>query len=298
MDTVFGIEGYHDLYNFSAAELKTQTGTVAKRKYQGKLDGHTRTYEFIFIPNSGFLNSNLPLMTNTELKLSFDRVNAEVSMLEVGDVTDSCAGSPFEIKDCVAISEYVMSDELEKYFMQIDNGPIPYNYQDCDVILKTIPLDETNIRLHNIKGGNIPDYMFVAIIPSSALNGNFTSSSTSFGSSGVTEINITLNGNSVNGYPVDIRNDSSVYPYYKFMDVTGRYMNPTCGEGLRLAQFAHNWVYAHKFEAETSLQGWLGIHLKVSKAFTEPQTLVIWSINDCALTIDKFHQIEKLNCNY
>ena len=296
IDTIFAGEGYHDLYNFSASEVKAQASLLAKRKLQGKANGTNRVYDFIFIPNSGFLNSNLPLMSNCELKLSFDRIDANVAMLEYGsDIKTDCSGSPLAIRDCVAIAEYISSDELQRYFMQIDHHPIPYYYEDCDVTLKNLPLSETNIRLDNIKGGNTPMCLFAAIIPSSALNGSLTESSTAFNCNHVTDINITLNGNSVNGYPMDIKDQSPIFPYHRFMDVTGRYMNPICGEGLKLAHFMHNWIYAHKFEAEASSQGWLGINIKLSTAFTTAHTLVIWCINDCAITIDKFHQIEKLN---
>jgi len=120
-------------------------------------------------------------------------------------------------------------------------------------------------------------------------------SATSFDWNDVQEFNITLNGNSVNGYPMNINHGSPVYPYQKFMDVTNRYMNPICGEGLRLSQFKHNWIYAHRFEAEASSQGWIGINMKLRSALTTNHTLVIWCINDCAITIDKFHQIEKIH---
>ena len=43
---------------------------------QGELINTKIVYEFVFIPNSDFLNSNLPLMKNCEMKLSFDRLNA------------------------------------------------------------------------------------------------------------------------------------------------------------------------------------------------------------------------------
>jgi len=296
IDTTFAVEGYHDLYNFSASELKTQSSILAKRKLQGKSNGDNRIYEFVFIPNSGFLNSNLPLMTNCELKLSFDRANAEVAMLEHGAIIKTgCSGSPLVIKDCVAIAEYVTSEALEKYFMNIDYNPIPYYYQDCDITLKNLPLEETNIRLDNIKGGSTPTCIFAGLIASSSLNGDLAHSCTAFNCNNVTSMSITLNGNAVNGYPIDIKNNSPIFPFYTLMDVTNRYMNASCGEGMKLAHFVHNWIYAHKFEAETSSQGWIGVNLKLSEPFKEPYTLVIWSINECGITIDKFHQIEKIN---
>ena len=247
----------------------------------------------MFIPNSGFLNSNLPLLTNCELKLSFDRLNAETSLMTFDEVKNPCTGSPLVIKDCVAITEYISSDKLEKYFMKIDTSPIIYHYQECEVILKNLPIEETSIRIDNIRGGNTPSCMFAALIPSENILGTEVSSSTAFCHNYVNTFNITLNGNAVNGYPMDIT--SSVQPFQKFMDVTNRYMNSSCGDGLKLAHFNYNWIYAHKFEAESSSQGWIGINLELSQPLSRAYTLIIWCINESGLSIDKFHQIEKLN---
>ena len=297
MDSMFSVEGYHDTYNWSSDELKTKSSTLAKRRLQGQTHGANRIYDFVFIPNCGFLNSNLPLLNNCELKLSFDRVNMEQSMMTAGDVsvTEDMTGSPLEIKDCEAITEYIMSDDLEKYFMSIDNGPIPYYYQECDVTIKGLPKDETNFRFDNIKGGKVPTCMFVGLIPTASLNGKISESCTSFDCCFVNEFNITLNGNSVSGFPLENKLLSPVYPFYKFMDATSRYMNPVAGDSFKLGMFMHNWIYAHRFEGELSEQGWLGLSFKLPEALTEAHSLVMWCVYDCALTIDKFHQIEKVD---
>ena len=297
IESIFAIEGYHDLYNVGKVSLSKPifASTITKRKGDSHVKDGKRTFEFVFIPNAGFLNSNLPLLNNCELKLSFDRINASVAMLEGGSpIKESCVGKPLQIKDCVAITEYVKSDSLEKHFAKIDYNPIPYYYQDCEVTLKSLPSDETDIRLDNIRGGRIPLCMFAGIIPSKSLNGDILMPSTGFMVNNVKEVNITLNGNSVNGYPIENKSQTETFPFYKFLDVTSRYMNPICGEGLRVGQFKYNFLYAHRFEAETSSQGWLGMNFKLSAPYSEPHTLVIWTINDCGLTIDKFHQIEKI----
>lgn len=298
IDTCFGVEGYHDLYNFTTKQLSETKSTMMRRYTSGNLNSTTNKvlYDFVFIPNSGFLNSNLPLMTDCELRLSFDRIQSEVSMIKtIAGVEEDIDGESIAIKDCVAVAEYVRSQQLDDYFMKIDSDPIPYYYEDCEVTLKTLPLNETEIRIDNIKGGTTPNCMFAGIIKSEALAGNASMSSTSFGCNNVTVFNITLNGNSVNGYPLENKNKLATFPYHKFLETTGRYMNTVCGEGLKLGQFISNWIYSHKFEAEVSDEGWLGINIKLDTAFTESYTLVIWSVYDAAITIDKFHQIEKLS---
>ena len=296
IDTVFGLEGYHDLYNMDMNELSVSKSVITKRLHNGHPEGNYIIYDFVFVPNCGFLNSNLPLMTDCELKLSFDRIKSDVSMIKtIGEIHDICDGEPIEIENCVAIAEYIRSEELDDYFMKIDTDPIPYYYEDCEVTLKNLPINETEIRIDNIKGGPTPSCIFAGIIKSNALAGDMNLSSTRFGCYDVTDFNFTLNGNSVNGYPLNNKNKLPVFPYHKFMDTTSRYMNTACGEGMKLTQFFVNWIYAHRFEAEVSEEGWLGINIKLSDAYTEPHTLVIWCIYDSAITIDKFHQIERMS---
>ena len=41
------------------------------------------------------------------------------------------------------------------------------------------------------------------------------------------------NGNSDNSYPASNKNGSMIFPYYKFMDASFRYINPESGGGLK-----------------------------------------------------------------
>ena len=126
IDTVFGLEGYNDLHNYTSKELTSSKNIALKRCANADMSGDQVIYDFIFIPNCGFLNSNLPLMTECELKLSFDRIKSDVSMIKLlGETRNPIDGEPIEIKNCVAIAEYIRSDELDNYFSKIENDPIP-----------------------------------------------------------------------------------------------------------------------------------------------------------------------------
>ena len=89
-------EGYHDVYNYDMAQINSLTSTklVDGRKRSGVVSGTKRLYEFIFIPNDGFLNSNMVLLNNSELKLSFDRNSAEVALLKKQGDTPPCSSFP------------------------------------------------------------------------------------------------------------------------------------------------------------------------------------------------------------
>ena len=267
IESLFQAEGFHDLYNYDASPLSNVAKLASGRKAQGVLDSVTnmRAYDFIIVPNCGFLNSNLPLLNDCELKLSFDRLTADVSLLSSPNSTPakSIAGKPIAIKDCVAITEYVSSESLRNYFSRIESQPILYNYEECEITLKNLPLNETDIRLDNIKGGRTPILLFAGVIPTVSLNGDLRYSSNAFTHSDVEHINITLNGNAVNGYPLEIKNGSPVQLLHRFNDVTNRLMNPFTGDAVTISKFASNWVYSHRFEGESTKQGWIGLNLKL-----------------------------------
>ena len=256
-------------------------GTLAEGMY---------TYDFCVIPLVGFLGNHDPLPKNTEVKLSFDRTSPGMSIIAETEPDNI----NLEIKDCYAETEYISSPELRSYFDGIDNHPITYEYEECEVYTKSIPQGETNIRFDNLRGGNVPSHMFIGILETAALNGDFTKSPTSFQDHQVSRMNISLNGNSVNGYPVYVDSRRCTGPLTKFIDCTNQLQNLYGGEQLKPTEFRYNWLWAHCFEAEESSRGWIGVDFKVDTAFAKPMTMVVWVINQVGLKIDKFHQIEKL----
>ena len=292
IETMFESEGYFDVYNFDNTSIMANTALVARRRWGASRDSAKTRYEFEFSPVNGFLSNPDLLMTDCELKLSFDRAslkNAFISLEEDATLTE------LEIKDCYALTEYVSSKSIQSHFERIQYEPITYQYEETEVVIKTLPTDGTTHRLDNIRGGNTPKYLFAGLIPSKNLQGDWTKSSTCFQQNNVTEFNIALNGNPVNGYPIAIKKNSPCYAMSKFNAVTSRLYNVFAGQQLNMQSFQYNFIWSHKFEAESTSSGWIGIDIKLSEAFAEQMSLVIWIINPTAITIDQYYQIEKIN---
>lgn len=110
------------------------------------------TYEFIFVPNNGFLNSQKPLPPKSEIKLTFDRSSAESAVLKVGEDT-SLLGKKFKIKNVYLQASFISSPYLRSYFSRIEQTPIKYKYEDCSVICRNISAGQQMIRLDNVYGG-------------------------------------------------------------------------------------------------------------------------------------------------
>ena len=292
--SAFNTEGYFDLSNVDAEDLST-TSIKNNRLFGSSEVGDTRRYEFVITPNVDFLASPLPLMKNTELKLSFDRAPCATALLATGDIKTEC--TEIVLADVYATTEWISSPTLRDIFETVDIQPIIYQYEECDVIIKNLNNGSTDLRFDNLKGGNVPSYVFMGLIPQKNLSGSFAHSSTKFTSNNVIEANITLDGNSVDVYPIEIKDGSAIYPMHKFIKDTGRLYNNECGSTLHVAEYNYNFLWSHKFEANISPKGWIGVSVKLSESFTEqePMAMVIWIVSSAVISIDKYHQVEKIN---
>ena len=131
ISSMFQCEGYHDLLNMDIDKLSNNDTTLKHRKYQGTVKNGKRVYDFLFIPNNGFLNSNLPLVNNSELKISFDRAQLNMAFMAAENVTDM--NQIVKLNDVLAITEYISSEELRKYFSKIDTSPLAYKFDEIEI---------------------------------------------------------------------------------------------------------------------------------------------------------------------
>ena len=166
--TVGNLEGYYDQYNYSTQELDTNKYTQEIRNDRKSYCLSTNaaagysTYVLVLSLNIGFLNSQMPLLPNTELKITFDRAKSEMAILNGSDTQlIDWSGKTIKMENVVMSAEFVSSPFLRNYFQKIERGPITYRYDDCQVYFKNLPTVKTDIRLDNIFGGNTPEHIFI-----------------------------------------------------------------------------------------------------------------------------------------
>ena len=297
--SAFGTEGYLDLWNFDDEILFSEDAKeIRERRLESMshdASNHKYIAQFCIIPNTGFLSNPDPLVKDVELKLSFDRSDVKQYLMAQDADWAQLTDLKVDIKNCYAVTEHVSSPSLRTLFSSIDYSPFRYEYEECEVLVKSIPQNETNIRFDNLRGGNTPSHMFVGFIETDALRGEGTKSSTRFSPHKIQTFNINLNGNSVNGYPLQVLNAIPTHCYQKFISSTNRLCNINGGKMLGPNEFQFNWLWSHQFEAEDASSGWLGVNFKLSSAYTEQMTMVVWIISQAAISIDKFNQLEKIN---
>lgn len=277
--TYYETEGYYDrnIYESSTDDEKLQLVAYRRKNATTITDSKGEkkfVYEFLMTPNDPFLNENKPLPPGVELQLSFDRLISDFSVLNVTN-TDPMKGKILELKNVYASVEYVTSDALRTYSDRISATPIPFIYDECTVLYKALPLNDQQIRLENIRGGNTPDYVFIGIIETEKISGSTKTSAIEFKSSAIKEFNLTLNGSSCLGFPLKIENNFPIWPFLKFHDTLGNMNNSTSANQFSLSEFKEMSLFSHKFEGEDATQGWLGVGLTLndSTGFTKPHTL-------------------------
>ena len=116
-------------------------------------------YQFILVPNHGFLNTSKPLPPKTELKLTFERATADHSLMKISEES-SLSGSVLKISHAFAQTSYISSPFLRNYFNQIEMQPIKYTYEETSVVTRNIQTNQQLIRLENIYGGEF-DYIIL-----------------------------------------------------------------------------------------------------------------------------------------
>ncbi len=230
-------EGHFDMLIFEEwkNEPDRQQEIISNRRQHATEVGSNIHYEFVFMPNDSFLNENSPLLPNMELKLVFDRLPAQYSLCTISD--KALQGEVLPLTDVYCMAEYVSSPVLRHHFDTIQIQPISYEYDEIMTTCKNLPTGEQFIRIDNICGGNTPDYIFIGICLTDGLNGSLEHSSTCFQPYKIKEFDLTLNGASVNGYPMKITNGKPIWPYVRFCDNLSLTAKSDSAELLELYDF-------------------------------------------------------------
>ena len=294
--------GYFDSFNVDTSEFEGEDGAerlekIANYRQSCVLSsGSTTTYDLLFKPPSGILNSSKPLLPKTEMILSFDRANSEMALINKATNGEApMDGKVIELQNVFLRANYYTSPYLRNYFDTISTKDISYKYDEVAVYHKNLPQGATIIRMSNIIGGNTPAYLFAGIIQSGALNGDVNKSSTSFKRHGVSEFDLTLDGYSVQGFPIISEDESPIMAYDKYLRTTNRKFDNSCAEQISPMDFQQfHYIYAHKFVGESSETGWIGVNIKLEEAYNTNYTLgTVKIIQIPKKNIKKYWIIEK-----
>ena len=126
-------EGYYDNYSFTATQLSESSAYMQNRKDCMVRNGNKCRWEFSFTPSIGFLGNPDELLTDCELKLSFDRADPYTSLFRIADGGVEYE-DPLTLLDVYAVTEYVSSPDLRQKFSMLDYKPMEYHFDECDLL--------------------------------------------------------------------------------------------------------------------------------------------------------------------
>ena len=278
--------------------MADRTETIKKSRVSvvDNEEGKDQIFEFQYSPGVGILNSSKPLVPGCEVKLSFDRANVQLALIQK-TATELELSKKLSLSNLYCKARYYSSPGLRTKFQSIQDNDLHYHYDECSVYLKNLPKGETNIRLNNVFGGSTPSYIFCGISKSEALSGDFNLSATRFELHDVAEIDLTLNGYSVCGYPLQNINGSALSAYTKWLKTTDRKFNNTCGQQITPVDFKNfHYIYSHAFEGDQTEQGWIGIELKLKKAYENNYTMGTLPCLKFIFTNDLFSCVGRRQC--
>ena len=269
--------GYFDQWNVSTSEISgSNSGVLSnienlRKSFANTSDGNWQIFDLLFRPPVGILNSTKPLLPKTDMVLSFDRAVSDLAMIsKVPDTANPLENEVIPLENVFLRATYYSSPYLRNYFQTIEEKEISYKFDETQVLIKNIPKGLKNIRFSNLIGGNTPSHLFAGVIPSSALMGNNELSSTAFKQHNVLEFDLTIDGQSMQGFPIKTENTIPMLAYDSYLKATNRNFNNLVNQTIPIRDYANfHFVYGHKFSGEVSDSGWIGINLKLSEEYNE-----------------------------
>ena len=248
-----------------------------RTRFFSEQDGYYKR-SWVLNLDGGILNCPQPLVPNTEVKFSFERVPATYSLFFTSTTETAPTaldnGKAVTINDAFLELEYVSSPYLRNLNASIIEKPLTYHYDDCQIYMKDVTKGSQSFRVNSLCGGLTPEYVFAGFLPSKCLDPDFVTTSLTFKDPGVREACITLNGALVQGYPISaLTPDSMIQFYCRFMDTIGKTKLTSSAGSLSFYTFKEEFMLlSHRFEGEQSDEGWIGFDIKFSSPTTRDYT--------------------------
>ena len=247
-----------------------------REKYLSELE-NTKTGVYILELEGGFLNCPQPLIPNTEVKFTFERLPATYSLFYSDTKTTlptSLNGKVVQITDCYLELEYVTSPYLRNLNASIVEKPITYHYDDYQIYLKDLAKGAQTFRVNSLCGGLTPEYIFAGFMPAKSFDPDFMTTSVVFQNPGIREACMTLNGAPVQGYPITMfLPNHKEQLYSRFLDTIGKSKKTASGGTISLDTFGTDFcLISHHFEGENTNEGWIGFDVKFNKPTEEDYT--------------------------
>ena len=271
----------------SQIDALVKAGSWAGHKRQRKGVGNTFTYEIIMpIDNTIFYSDDF-LPSGQRWSLSFERAETKYSTLVSVPSTDMAnVKKVLPLEDVYLMIPYVNDEKMNQMESNWVHRPISVGYDSYQLQRFSLESGSPNIRLSNIINGKLPKLLLYGIMHESAYMGSFEESSTKFSQHNLIEVDMLLNGVSVQGMPLKMTSECVSVPYTRFLNTTKSFMDKSTSEIIPLQEYHdYHFLQVSTFSETT---GALSFEFTFSGNVPTGLILVTCSIFDVNMEIDKF----------
>ena len=282
--------GVFDDSNLVTTQIEAMVKKGAWTRYirERKSISDTYAYEIIMpIDNTLFYSDNL-LPSGQKWSLSFERAETKYSTLVTdtgADVTDVPKVLPLE--DVYLMIPYTADEKMKRRESNWINKPIALHYDKYQLQRYSLESGTNYFRLPNIINGKLPKALFFGILTDKSYFGSFTESSTLFKRHSLIEVDLLQNGTSMPGMPMKMSDDHVTIPYVRFLQLTGKFLEKNTTSVVSLQAYNdYNFLQCATFPEDST--GSLSVELSFTTNVPEGLILVVFSIYDVKMEIDKF----------
>ena len=273
--------------NTETIEAMVSAHTWAGYKRHRKSVHDTFTYEIVMpIDNTLFYSDDL-LPSGQRWSLSFERAETKYSTLISSSSTDiSSVTKVLDLEDVYLMIPYVNDEKMNQLQSNWIEKPISVGYDSYQLQRFTLEDGSSNVRLSNIINGKLPKLMLYGIMKESAYMGSFTDSCTGFHRHGLTEIDMLLNGVSIQGMPIKMTADCVSVPYVRFLNITDSFLAKSSSQVIPIQDYHDfHFIQVATFKETT---GALSFEFSFDGNLATGYILVTCCIFDVNMEIDSY----------
>ena len=276
--------GIFDFDQGSLASYKLFPPTyIATVKNNRKYITNSSTYEIIMPIDSTIFYTNDLLPSGTAIDLSFERLSAKSSCIQLED--GSVKDKVLPLTDVYLQVPFKKDPEMFHQERNAIQRPLKLTFDDYVIKRFNVPSGSNNVMMNNLISGNLPTKLFWGIQTLESYSGSFEESSCRFNNSDLSKVNLYINGSECSDYPITMSQNNACQPFVKFLQNTNMQLNGYLSRTMSLREFSlSNYILSATLDADTA--GSLSFEFEFANTPTKELVLIVCGIYERTMRID------------
>lgn len=190
---------------------------------------------------------------------------------------------------------FVESEKADAFYAKTKLYDVSIDYYDCN-IRRELLIDQ--VAEHKVKlfEGPIPSSIVFGFLSPTVFDGDYAKSTFKFGDHGLDQVDLQIDNQSLNGYPITMKSGNAVSFYLDYLKQTNRYENVFATGALSYANFEkYNFLVFSDLKSEGATSGQLLLKLKFSSLLSEKLLLIYMPVYEKHITFDQYMNVTVSN---